>query len=162
MKAYMLKQAAICSIINMIVNPLVSWLGNQAMSFTNLADILVDMAITSLVMSTLIAFFTVSGFSRDIKTGRIHADAEAAAAPKWLSFMHGSWWFMGILFGVGFAVVLVPVTYWLAASLGFQGLNFRQLVLFKIVYTGTEAFLVTRWVIQRQLQKARPLPDTSN
>ncbi len=45
-KSYILIQATICAVINMIVNPFVSWIGNRAMRFTPLPSILVDMAIT--------------------------------------------------------------------------------------------------------------------
>ena len=154
-KAYILLQATICALINMIVNPLVSWIGNRAMQFTPLTGILVDMAITCLIMSTLIALFTVSSVRRDIKAGKIRADDRAVRAAGLLSRLPRSWWALGLLLGAGFASVLVPVTCGVAAILGLPGLTFGWLVLLKIVYTGAVAFAVTRWLILRQLEAAR-------
>jgi hypothetical protein len=151
-KAYILALASICAIINMIVNPLVSWIGNRAMRFTPLTGILVDMAITCLVMSTLIALFTIPGVRRDIKAGKIRADDRAVRAAGLLSHLPRSWWALGLLLGAGFAVVLVPVTCGVAVILGLPGLTFGWLVLLKIVYTGAVAFAVTRWLILRQLE----------
>lgn len=154
-KAYILVQATVCAMINMIVNPLVSWLGNRAMRFTPLTGILIDMAITCLVMSTLIALFTISGVRRDIKAGKIRADDGAPRAAGLPSRLPRSWWTLGLLLGAGFTVVLVPVTCGVAAILGLSGLTFGWLVLLKIVYTGALAFAVTRWLILRQLGAAR-------
>ena len=158
-KAYVLVQASICAIINMIVNPLVSWIGNHAMRFTPLTGIVVDMAITCLLMSTLIAFFTVSSVRRDIKAGKIRADDAAPRTAGLLSRLPRSWWALGLLLGAGFAVVLVPVTCGVAAILGLPGLTFGWLVLLKIVYTGAVAFVVTRWLILRQLEASRSCPE---
>ncbi len=154
-KPYILVQAIICAIINMIVNPLVSWISNRSMRFTPLSGILVDMAITCLIMSTLIAFFTVSGVRRDIKAGKVRADDAAPRAAGLLSRLPLSWWGLGLMLGAGFAVVLVPVTCGVAAILGLPGLNFGWLVLLKSTYTGAVAFVVTRWLILRQLEAAR-------
>ena len=154
MKAYILLQATICALINMIVNPLVSWIGNRAMQFTPLTGILVDMAITCLIMSTLIALFTVSSVRRDIKAGKIRAEDGAPRAAGLLSRLPRSWWALGLLLGAGFAVVLVSLTCGVAAILGLTGLTFGWLVLLKIVYTGAVAFVVTRWLILRQLEAA--------
>ncbi len=154
-KAYIFVQATICALINMIVNPLVSWIGNRDMRFTPLTGILIDTTITCLVMSTLIALFTISGVRRDIKAGRIRADDRVVRAAGPLSCLPRSWWALGPLLGAGFAVVLVPVTCGVAALLGLPGLTFGWLVLLKIVYTGAVAFAVTRWLILRQLGAAR-------
>ena len=154
-KAYILTQATICAVINMIVNPLVSWIGNRAMRFTPLAAILVDMAITCLVMSTLIALFTLPAVRRDLRTGKISAEYRAVRGAGLLSRLPRSWWALGLLLGAGFAVVLVPVTCGVAVILGLPGLTFGWLVLLKIVYTGAVAFAVTRWLILRQLEAVR-------
>ncbi len=162
-KAYILVQATLCAAINMIVNPLVSWVGNRTLRFTPLTGILVDLAITCLIMSTLVALFVTSGVRRDIKRGRIRTDDRALRAAGLLSRLPRSWWALGPLLGVGFAVVLVPVTCGVAAILGLPGLTFGWLVLLKIVYTGAVAFAVTRWLILRQLDaehrdRHQPLP----
>ncbi len=106
-------------------------------------------------MSALIALFTVPGVCRHIKAGKIRADERAKRAAGLLSRLPRSWWALGLLLGAAFAVVLVPVTCGVAATLGLSGLAFGWLVLLKIVYTGAVAFAVTRWLILRQLAAAR-------
>ncbi len=154
-KTYIFLQAAVCAVINMIVNPVLSWVGNRAMRFTPVEGILVDMAVTCLVMSTLIALFTIPGIRRDINAGKIKADDRPVRAAGLLSRLPRSWWALGLLLGAGFAVVLVPVTCGVAVILGLPGLTFGWLVLLKIVYTGAVAFAVTRWLILRQLGAPR-------
>ena len=67
--SYIRAQATICAIINMIVNPTVSWLGNRDMQPTAVAGIVVDMTITCLIMATAVTYFTTSGVDKALKAG---------------------------------------------------------------------------------------------
>ncbi len=154
LKRYILLQASLCAVINMIVNPLVSWFGNRAMRFTPLPAILIDITVTCLVMSTLIALFITSAIHRDLKAGRISAQGRSVLAGLF-SRLPRAGWVLGLLLGAGFAALLVPVTYGAAAMFGFAGLTFGWLILLKIVYPGIVAFVVTRWLIQHQLEAPR-------
>jgi hypothetical protein len=152
--SYLRVQAIISALINMVVNPVITWLLNRGMQPVTLPSILIDMAITCLIMSTAIALFVIPGARRAITTGSLAVDDKAS----------GSWFFdrlpvqpamLGIALGVGCATLLVPLTLAVFALLGWSELTFWGLILLKILYTGTVAFLVTRWVILRQWQALR-------
>lgn len=152
-RSYIPIQATICAVINMIVNPTMSWLGNPTMQFTPLIGIVIDMTITCIIMSTGITFFTASGVKRDLKAGNIKAGEVFPGTAGFLLRLPRSWWFLGLLLGFIFAVILVPSTIGIFSILGFAGLTFKGLVIFKIVYTGSLAFVVTGLVILRQISE---------
>ena len=151
--SYIQTQATISAIINMIVNPAVSWLGNRDMQVTPLTGVAMDMAITCLVMSTLIALFVTLGLKRALKSGNIKAN-DAASTSGVLARLPRSWWVVGLTLGLGCAIVLVPFSLGLFTLFGLSELPFWGLVILKILYPGTVAFAVTKWVILRQLQAA--------
>jgi hypothetical protein len=151
--SYIQTQAASSAIINMIVNPAISWLGNREMQATPLTGVAMDMTITCLVMSTLIALFITLGLKRALKSGNIKADY-ASSPPGVLSRLPRSWWILGPMLGLGFAIVFVPLSLGLFTLFGISELPFWGLVILKILYPGAVAFAVTKWVILRQLQAA--------
>lgn len=151
--SYIQTQATSSAIINMIVNPAMSWLGNRDMQVTPLTGVAMDMTITCLVMSTLIALFITFGLKRALKSGNIKANYAASSAGV-LSRLPRSWWVLGLTLGLGFAIVLVPLSLGLLTLFGLSELPFWGLVILKILYPGTVAFVVTKWVILRQLQAA--------
>ena len=79
--SYIQTQATISAIINMIVNPAVSWLGNRDMQVTPLTGVAVDMAITPRFGDERLAQLThpdsghtlevISGQSHTMQAGRI-------------------------------------------------------------------------------------------
>lgn len=151
--SYIRTQAASSAVINMIVNPAISWLGSRDMQAIPLTGVAIDMTITCLVMSTLIALFITLGLKRALKSGNIKAD-NAASSTGVLSRLPRSWWILGPTLGLGFAIVLVPLSLGLFTLFGLSELPFWGLVILKILYPGTVAFAVTKWVILRQLQAA--------
>jgi hypothetical protein len=104
-------------------------------------------------MSTLIALFITMGLKRALKSGNIKA-SDGASSSGVLSRLPRSWWLLGLTLGLGFAIVLVPFGLGLFTLLGLSELPFWGLVILKILYPGTVAFAVTKWVILRQLQTA--------
>lgn len=151
MQSYIRTQAIICAIINMIVNPTITWFGNRDMSVTPLSDVLIDMVITCLVMSTVIAFFISTGVNRGLKRGLIRVE-NPSPCPRMLLRLPRIWASLGLLLGFGFAIVMVPLTFGIFSVVGSSEMSFWSLIAFKIAYTGGIAYLVTRWVILRQLQ----------
>ena len=149
--SYILIQGIICAIINMIVNPGMSWIFNRTMEFTPLAGIVIDMTITCLIMSAAITFFTTSGVIEALKAGNIKG-GDSHFTGRLLSRFPRQWWALGILLGIIVAILLVPLTIVIFTTAGLSGLSFSWLVIFKAIYTGLMAFVVTGLVILRQIK----------
>ncbi len=97
------------------------------------------------------ALFTVAGVRRDLQAGRLSATEGYPRAGRLLSHLPKQVWALGLLVGLGVALVFTPFTFGLFSALGFSGLSFAGFALFKAVYTPLVGFVVTRWVILRQL-----------
>jgi hypothetical protein len=152
--AYIRSQGIACAVINMVLNPVIAWLGNRQMDFMPLAgggSIVVDTAITSIVLSLLVALFTAAGVRRELQAGRLSVTKGSPRAGLLLSHLPKKAWALGLLLGLGVALVFTPFTFGLFSFLGFSGLPFLGFALFKAVYTPLLGFVVTRWVILRQL-----------
>jgi hypothetical protein len=135
---YIRTQGVICAIINMAVNPSLAWLGNRTMEFVPL----------------LVTLFTTAGVRRDLKVGRVAALEGFPRAGHLLPHLPGNAWALRLTLGFGSVFVLLPLTLGLFHLLSLPGLSFAGFALFKAVYTGLLAFLVTRWVILRELLRS--------
>lgn len=111
----------------------------------------VDTAVTSVVLTLLVTLFTTSGVRQALQTGRVRATEGFPRAGRLLSQLPRRAWSLGLLLGLGIACVLTPLTFGLFNALGFSGLPLAWFALFKAMYTGPLGFVVTRWVILRQL-----------
>jgi len=152
--AYIRTQGINCAVINMVLNPVVAWLGNRQMDFMPLSggnSIVVDTAVTSIVLSLLVALFTASGVRQALHNGRVQVTDGSPRAGRLLSHLPRKAWALGLLLGLGIACVLTPLTFGLFLALGFSGLPFAWFALFKAIYTAPLGFVLTRWVILRQL-----------
>jgi hypothetical protein len=152
--AYIRTQGINCAVINMVLNPVVAWLGNRQMEFMPLAgggSMVVDTAVTCIVLSLLVALFTNSGVHQALHSGRLQATDGSPRAGRLLSHLPRQAWALGLLLGLGIACVFTPFTFGLFHVLGFSGLPFAGFALFKAIYTPPLGFVVTRWVILRQL-----------
>ncbi|MEI6632230.1 MAG: hypothetical protein WCP22_00265 [Chlamydiota bacterium] len=148
---YVRRQGASAAVINMALNPALAWVGNRGMRFMPLRSIVSDAAVTSVVLSLLVALFVTSGVHRDLKAGRVRAVSGFSREGRLLSRLPGHSWALGLMLGFGIAFVLAPLTCGLFHLAGIPGLCFARFALFKAVYTGLLGFVVTRWVILRQL-----------
>lgn len=110
-----------------------------------------DTAITSVVVSVLAALFVTRGVRRDLKAGRLRATNEFPREVRLLSCLPNQAWALGLMLGIGIAFVLVFFTLVLFRLFAISGISFAAFALFKAAYTGLLAFVVTRWVIFRQL-----------
>lgn len=152
--SYIRTQGVTCAAINVVLNPVVAWLSNRQMDFMPLwgaNGIVVDTAVTSIVLSLLVALFIASGVRRDLHAGHVAATEGFPRVGPLLSRLPSQAWALGLFLGLGMAFVLTPLTFGLFHVLGFSGLPFIGFALFKALYTGPLGFIVTRWVILRQL-----------
>lgn len=152
--AYIRTQGIGCAVINMVLNPVLAWLGNRQMDFTPLSggnSIVVDTAITCIVLSLLVALFIASGVRQALLAGSLSTTNGSPRAGRLLSHLPRKAWALGLLLGLGVACVLTPLTFGLFHALGSSGLSFAGFALFKAIYTALLGFVLTRWVILRQL-----------
>jgi len=152
--SYIRRQGIICAVINVALNPVVAWLGYRQLDFVPLwgrNSIVVDTAVTSVILSLLVTLFTTSGVRQALQTGRVRATDGFPRAGRLLSHLPDRAWPLGLLLGLGVAFVLTPITFGLFQVLGYSGLPLAGFALFKAMYTGPLGFAVTRWVILRQV-----------
>ena len=145
--SYARTQATAAAVINMVVNPLLSWLGNLDRAVTPVASLSVSVAITCLVMATLIAFFLASGTRKALSTGKVRPGPSAGSAV--LGHLPRSWFALGVSLGLLSALVLVPLTSALFMLLGLEELPFWAVLVFQVVYTPVLAYLLSVVVIRR-------------
>jgi len=151
---YARTQGLIAALINAVLNPVLAWVNNRNMEFMMLSGnrgIVMDTVITSVVVSVLVALFVAWGVRRDLKAGRLTATNEFRRKGRLLSCLPSQAWAFGLILGFGIAFVLTPLTLALFHLIGIFGFSFAAFALFKAVYTGLLAFVVTRLVIFQQL-----------
>ncbi len=148
---YVRSQGTVAAIINAVVNPVLAWLGNPEMEFVPLSEGIIDTAVTSVVLSLLVALFITFGVHRDLEAGRIMITKGFSHEGRLLSRLPSKAWILGLMLGLVIVVVLIPLTFVLFFFMGISGLSFGAFALFKAGYTAILAFIVTRWVILRQL-----------
>jgi hypothetical protein len=151
---YIRRQGINAAIINAVLNPVLAWLGNRKMEFTPLSgghSIVIDTAVTSVLLSLLVALFVTSGVHRDLKAGRVTATNGFSRKGRLLSRLPSQAWALGLMLGFGIAIVLASLTLAVFHLLDIPGIPFVEFAIIKAVYTGILAFVVTRWVIFRQL-----------
>jgi hypothetical protein len=152
--SYMRTQGIMCAVINMVLNPLVAWLGHRQMDFVPLwggNGMLVDTAVTSVVLSLLVTLFMTAGVRQALQAGRFTVGDSLPPGARRLAPLPRRAWPLGLLLGLGLACILTPLTFGLFWGLGLSGLPFAGFALFKALYTGPLGYAVTRWVILRQL-----------
>ncbi|KOS53668.1 hypothetical protein [Rhodococcus rhodochrous] len=162
--SYVRKQAVVTGLVNVVVNPLLAWAGKRGTSFVPLwsADgIVVDIALTAIILSVLVAWFSAAGVRRALRAGLDAADAPRAG--RWLARLPSGASALGLSLGVAAAVVSVVVI-WVLHLLGVSGLSTGWFLVLKAVYGGVLGYLVARWVIVRQLSatRAAPIPGSTD
>jgi hypothetical protein len=155
--AFIRSQGIGAAVGNILLNPAFVWLGNRELAFTPLTgggSIIVDTAITSVIMSLVVTLFVASGTRREIEAGRIANADGFSSGWNLLSWLPREGWALGLTIGVVAALVLTPLTFILFSLLGVAGLPFVGFALFKAVWTPLVAIVVVRWVVLRQLMPA--------
>lgn len=159
--SYIRTQATVAAIFNAVLNPLFGWLSNKGTDFMPLwaSDGIARATATStIILSLLVALFTAHGANHELNAGRISTHGGTPEAGRLLSRLPRRGSLLGLLLGVGVAL-LVTLVFWLLHLLGVSGLSLPVFLVFIGVYGGSLGFLVARWVILRQLA-GQPKPVT--
>ncbi|NGP05400.1 hypothetical protein G6038_07840 [Rhodococcus sp. 14C212] len=164
--SYVRKQAVVTGLVNVVVNPLLAWAGKRGTSFVPLwsADgIVVDIALTAIILSVLVSWFSAAGVRRALRGGLDATTADTPQAARWLSRLPSGTWSLGLSLGVAAAAVSV-LAIWVLHLLGVSGLSTGWFLVLKAVYGGVLGYLVARWVMVRQLSANRTaqLPRSDN
>jgi hypothetical protein len=137
---------------NVVLNPLLAWLANREMAFKALwaADgIVVDLALTSVILSLLVGLFTAGHLNAKLRAGEVATPGRAPRGPAWLSRLPRRGWLLGLIVGLAVAVAVVLVC-GLLDSFGVSGLSAVSYLALKAAYGGCLAFVVARWALLRQ------------
>lgn len=154
LKTYLRTRATITAMINAVVNVAVTWFTNRQMESVPLSGIVTDTAITSIVMSLLMTLFAASGVRRELRAARLAIPKDVPHAKGVLALLPQTPWALGMVFGVGIAIVLVSLTLAMSQLIGIRELPFVRFAMIKAAYTGLLGFGVTRWVVLRQVLQA--------
>ena len=155
LKRFIRKSGLIAGAFNLVLNPAFAWLGNRDMADVPLyAAMLIDTAITCLAMSLLISHFVSADVDRAVRTGTIRPAAFCPHCPRWLSRLPARPWRFGLVLGGIVALTALPGLMLAFGILGVSSLSFASFALFKAIYTPPVAYVVTHWVILRQLSSA--------
>ena len=153
-RSYIRAQGAVCAVINAVLNPALAWLGNRRMAFVPLSggnSIVVDTAVTSIVLSLLVSLFVTPTARREFGAGRLTGNDTAFRKSGVLAHCSSGAWSFGLLMGVVAAAVITPLLFATFYVLGSAGLSFGRFIILKALYTAALGFAVTRWVILRQM-----------
>lgn len=149
---YIRTQGAIAAVINAAVNPALAWLGNRAMHRVPLVgdgSLLIDIALTTVILSLLVAVFIGAGYRRDLKAGRVAAPNGQGSKRRLLACLPGRAWALGLTLGAVIAALAVPALFVVLRLAGVSDLSFPAFALCKAAYTAALAYAVARWAIMR-------------
>ncbi len=153
-QSYIRSQGVACAVINAVLNPAIAWLGNRQMAFVPLFgenSIVVDTAVTSIVLSLLVSLFVTPAVRRELHAGQLIGRDAIPWEGYVLSHLPVQAWSVGLLLGIVAAVILTPLIFAAFRMAGSFGLSFARFALLKAVYTPALGYLITRWVILRQV-----------
>jgi len=101
--SYIRTQGMLCAVINVVINPVVVWLMYRQLDYAPLwgrNSIVVDTALTSVILSLLVTLFTTTGLRRALQTGRVRATDGFPRAGGLLSHLPRQTWSLGLLLGL--------------------------------------------------------------
>ncbi len=153
-RSYIRSQGVACAVINAVLNPAIAWLGNRQMAFVTLSgenSIVVDTAVTSIVLSLLVSLFVTPAVRRELRAGQLTGGDAVSPEGRLLSRLPVQAWSVGLLIGIVAAIIVTPLIFGAFRMVGSSGLPFAGFALLKAVYTPALGYLVTRWVIVRQV-----------
>lgn len=148
--AYVRTQAVAAGVVNVVLNPVIEWVLNRAKGFQPFwgsDGVAVNMAVTSVVLSVLVAVFAARGVHHELAAGRI----TRLPASQGLSRLPSRAGWLGLFLGVG-AASAAAVVFWLLNLAGLDGMPFWALLVLKAGYCGALGYLVSRVTMLRLLR----------
>lgn len=155
LQTYIRTQGVVCAAINAVVNPALAWVANRGVTTVPLAgggSIVIDTAITCVVMALLVALCVTPAVRRELRAGRITSDEARDWRGGWLARLPMKAWALGLVLGISAACVLAPLIFVIFRALGVSGMSVGGFALLKALYTAPLGYAITRWVILRQVQ----------
>lgn len=151
-RAYIRGQIAGAALVNAALNPLIEWGLNRSKGFQPFwgsDGVVLNMALTSIILSVLVALFTARGVHHQLADVKITA---MRVAPV-LARLPGRAGVLGLLLGAGAATAVVLV-FWLLDATGVAGMPFWGLLVLKAGYCGVLGGIVAWCVMLRLLHRA--------
>ncbi len=147
-RAYVRGQTAGAALVNVALNPLIEWGLNRSKGFQPFwgsDGVVLNMALTSIILSGLVALFTARGVHHQLAAGGI----TPMRVPPALARLPGRAGWLGLLLGTGAAMAAVLV-FWLLDAIGVAGMPFWGLLVLKAGYCGALGGFVA-WCIMLRL-----------
>jgi hypothetical protein len=152
---YIRKEATGAAVANGVVNALVAWTINRDMALVPFAVGIVDIALTSVIVSFLVALFAAHGLRRKFRAGQLTTEGGPVRMGRLPRHLPSRAPLLGLALGAS-AALIVAVAFGILNALGVAGLSFRAYLAFKAVYCGCLGFVAARWAMLRQLTETPP------
>lgn len=146
---YVRNQAVAAGLVNAVLNPFIEWVLNRSKGFQpfwGAGSVAVNLAVTSVILSCLVALFSARGVRHELALGRVAALPGSAL----LGRLPGRAGWLGLAAGIGAGAAGLAV-FWMLAVTGVSGMPFWGLLVLKAGYCGVLGYLVARWTILRIL-----------
>lgn len=155
LEKFIRKTGLTAGVFNLVLNPFFAWLSNRSMADVPLTpSASLDTIITCLIMSVLVSVFICAETRRVLKAGGLKISSQAPRANGLLRRLPKRPWRLGLLLGIGAALVVTPWLIGLFSLFAVTSLPFFAFALLKAVYTPLLAYAVARWVILRTVAAA--------
>jgi hypothetical protein len=112
-RSYICRKGTVAAIINVVINPVIAWLVNRRdfVPLLGANSIVVDVAVTSVALSLLVAFFVTRVVRHDLHAGHITFAKELAPAGFLISRLPDRAWSLGLSIGIAAALTLTPLIF---------------------------------------------------
>ena len=150
-ESFIRKAGLMAGSCNIVLNSIFSWLGNMSRADVQQGSAAVDTVITSMVMSLLMTLFISADTKRALKAGTIALSVPDHGTGRLLRRLPARPWKLGLLLGLGVALVLTSCMMGIFFLFGVTALSFFAFLSIKVVYSMLLGYAVARWVILRQL-----------
>lgn len=148
-RAYIRRQIGGAALVNAALNPLIEWGLNRSKGFQPFwgsDGVVLNMVLTSIILSVLVALFAARGVHHQVAAGKITA---MRVAPV-LARLPGRAGVLGLLLGASAAVAAV-LAFWVLDVIGVVCMPFWGLLVLKGAYCGVLGGLVAWCVMLRTL-----------